>query len=92
MAKTYVHALVERVVRRRLVPPLELHDSVANRVVLSLAIAWARVRMTRARALRARGRLADADALETRVRYLARSVLCDPADLFSATRRHVLAR
>ena len=92
MAKMYVHALLERMVQRRLVPPLELHDSAANRVVVSLAVAWAGVRVSRAEALRAMGRLRRAEALEARVRYLARSVCGDPADIYGATARSVLGR
>lgn len=88
-AKMYAHAALERIVRQRLVPPLELHDSIANRVGLSIAVLLERLRWARAHRLRAAGAADRADTLEAQVRYLARSVLGDPADLFGATCRHV---
>ncbi len=89
-AKMIVHAIAERAVRRRLVPPLEQHDSRANRIALSFAVAWERVRLSRAGMLRAVGRRQKADVLESRARYLARSVCGDPADIFGATTRTLL--
>ena len=90
MAKTYLHALAERMVGTRLVPPLERHDSRANRVTLSLAVGWARLSLVRAAWHRSRARIERAEALEGNVHYLARSVCGDPADLHGATVRGVL--
>ena len=88
--KTYAHALLERAARCRLVPPLPRYDSAANRVVLALATALSRANLHRARGLRARGRTERADAMEAQVRYLARSFLGDPADIFGVTTRTLL--
>jgi len=89
---TYLHAIAERMAGCRLVPPLEQHDSTANRIGLSLAVAWARVLIARAALLRRVGRVHRAAELETSVRYLARSVSGDPADLFGATKRVLLGK
>lgn len=88
-AKTYVHSLLERLCGSRLVPPLEVHDSPANRAAMAVAVSWSRLSLVRARALRRLGRVDRAAAIEEQVRYLARSVSGDPADLFGATRRAV---
>jgi UDP-2,3-diacylglucosamine pyrophosphatase LpxH len=88
--KTYAHVFLERLVGRRLLPPLDRYDSPANRVALAIATLSARARLTRARALRLLGRTEQAAAIEARVRYLARSVLGDPGDIFGATDRRVL--
>lgn len=91
-AKTYLHSLLERLVGSRLVPPLERYDSPANRLALRLAVSWCRLTLTRARALRRLGQEERARRLEMPVRYLARSVHGDLADLFGATCRAVLGR
>jgi len=88
--KTYAHAMLERLAGCRLIPPLERYDSPANRLALTIAIHAARVTSLRARASRAVGRERVAAALEDRVRYLARSVIGDPADIFGATDRRML--
>jgi UDP-2,3-diacylglucosamine pyrophosphatase LpxH len=88
--KTYAHALLERLAGCRLVPPLERYDSPANRVAMATATLWARMTMTGAGVLRTVGRTKNAAALEERVRYLARSFIGDPADLFGRTQRTVL--
>lgn len=88
--KTYAHALAERVTRRRLLPPLEQFPSLANRVALSLAVGWSRVNLKRAKALRRVGRDTSAEKLESRVRYLARTVHGDPADIYGTTTQTVL--
>jgi UDP-2,3-diacylglucosamine pyrophosphatase LpxH len=90
LRNTYLHAIAERFVGGRLVPPLERYDSIPNRVGLSLAVGWARVLMWRAARARVGGDIRSADDLEASVRYLARSVSGDPADLFGATTRTVL--
>ncbi len=89
---TYLHAIAERLAGCRLVPPLEQHDSTANRIGLSLAVAWARVLVARAALLRSVGRTHRAAELEASVRYFARSVCGDPADLFGATKRTLLGK
>lgn len=91
-AKTYAHALAERIVGKRLIPPLERYDSTANRIAISLAVGWARFTIAHAKTLRTVGFSEKAETLEARIRYLARSVLGDPADLFGATDRVVLGR
>ncbi len=88
--KTYAHAVLERIVGCRLVPPLERYDSPANRVAMAIAVTWGRMSVTRARALRSLGRTQRAAAIEARVRYLARTFVGDPGDIFGATDRTVL--
>lgn len=89
-AKTYAHALLERVAGQRLIPPLERYDSTANRVATAAAVGWSRLSLARASALRRLGRGPRAARIEREVRYLARCVLGDPADQFGATVRAVL--
>ncbi|RLB48059.1 MAG: hypothetical protein DRI90_25705 [Deltaproteobacteria bacterium] len=88
--KTRVHATLERLAGCRLVPPLERYDSPANRVALALTTLWAHGELTAARVLERAGRPRRAAALEARVRYLARSFIGDPADIFGASYRQVL--
>lgn len=90
VVKTYVHAFLERVVGRRLLPPLDRYDSPANRVAMAVLNGWGHVSVARARALRGMGRTGSAAAIDAHVRYLARSVNGDPADIFGATQRLVL--
>lgn len=87
--KIYLHAFAERLVGTRLLPPIDRYDTPVNRAAVSLAVGWARLSVARAGVLRSLGREREADELDESVRYLARSVCGDPADVFGATKRAV---
>ncbi len=88
--RTYAHALLERAVGCRLLPPLPTYDSRPNRVAMALVIQLAHLAVLQARLLRRLGRHHRADALQAYLYYTSRTFLGDPGDNFGATTRSVL--
>lgn len=90
--KTYTHALVERALRRRLLPPLERYDSTANRIALAGTIEWSRIRAAKAQLYRSLGMNERAAPIEAHLHYLARSFIGDLGGIFGAVDRELLGQ